>query len=170
MLQLNSTSGRAIFASTENLLPAILILLGLGLSAAAALLWQYNLEDHAEVEFQRVTLQVSNEIEARFHQAIYGLNVLKSLYATNPKLSVLSFARFWLCCRRTGRCCARCQSAALLGLLYAPVVITELLEGVNTVAIVPSTAQHSTASNNILKYEKFTSPSFKSYRRRTNEK
>ena len=72
-------------------LPAILFLLCLALSGAAALLRQSNIDRDAETKFQLSTLRLSNEINRRFGVPIYGLNGLKSMYAAHPTVKRAEF-------------------------------------------------------------------------------
>ena len=85
-----SSKSRSFWRS-EIMLPAALFLLGLGLAAAAALLWQDDLTDHAGIEFELSTQRVSTEVEQRFRKPIYGLNGLKSVYATHHKVKRANF-------------------------------------------------------------------------------
>ena len=72
-------------------LPAIVFLLGLALSGAAALVRQIDIDRDAENEFQLSTLRLSNEINRRFGVPIYGLNGLKSIYAAHPTVKRAEF-------------------------------------------------------------------------------
>ena len=72
-------------------LPAVIFLLGLTLAAAGALIRQHFVSTEAEVDFQRTALQVSSEINQRFQRPILGLNGLKSVYATHPKVKRAEF-------------------------------------------------------------------------------
>ena len=90
MPQSSLTPGPSFWHS-KTTLPAVVLLLGLVLSTAAALVWNNDISKHAETEFQRGTLRVSAEISQRFNRPIYGLNGLKGVYAIHPKVKRADF-------------------------------------------------------------------------------
>ncbi len=79
------------FWHRDTRLPVIVLLLGLALAAAAALVQQNEINKDADVEFQRSALRVSTEISQRFNRSIYGLKGLKSVYAAHPKVKRAEF-------------------------------------------------------------------------------
>ena len=85
MLQPSSTFSPSSWRSAPTL-PAIVFLLCLALSVAAAWDKKTKINTAAEVQFQRSTLRVVTEIDARLGQSIDGLNGLKAVYATRQKV------------------------------------------------------------------------------------
>jgi PAS domain S-box-containing protein len=81
----------SLFSRRENWLPAMVFLLGLGLTGVAALWWKTQIHQNAEAEFQRGTLRVSNEIRLRFAHPNNGLQGLRSVYAVSHKLKSKEF-------------------------------------------------------------------------------
>ena len=90
MHQALSTSAPATWHS-HPLLPAVVLLLGLALSAGVALKAQDAVQQGAEAEFQRDTLRIANEVNRLIQKPISGLNGFKSLYAARPTLKRAEF-------------------------------------------------------------------------------
>ena len=79
---------------TGTFLPAVVLLMGLLFSGAAAL-WQHRtIGDRAQAEFERLSNSTAAEIASRFHKAIYGLNGAKGLYAASRSVDRAEFRAY----------------------------------------------------------------------------
>ena len=67
-------------------LPLLVLLLGLGLSAAVGLWQRHAIEAEAEAEFLRNVERTAGEVERRFKQPVYGLKGLRGAYASSQAL------------------------------------------------------------------------------------
>lgn len=81
-------------AKAETTLAALVLVLGLGLSGAAAV-WLGRAIDHeAQREFQRVAERVGAEVERRFQQPVFGLSGARGLYAASKSVERLEFRSY----------------------------------------------------------------------------
>ena len=69
-------------------------LLGLGLAAGSALMWQAAIDQDAEVQFGRSVERVAEDIERRFRQPVYGLNGARGLYAAAKQVNRAAFRSY----------------------------------------------------------------------------
>ena len=79
---------------TGTLLSAIVLLLGLSLSGAAAWWWQKDINRDAETSFLRLVERVSEDVSERFSKPVYGLKGVRALYATNHTTKRATFRDF----------------------------------------------------------------------------
>ena len=76
-------------------LSSLVLLLGLGLSAAGGLWQRHVIEAEAEAEFLRNVERTASEVQYRFAKPVYGLKGLRGAYASNQGLrEQLSRAEF----------------------------------------------------------------------------
>ncbi|KEY60712.1 CHASE domain-containing protein [Serratia sp. DD3] len=77
-----------------NLLPLMLFIVGVALSAVGT--WQIyrEIEDHAKIEFKNDVERVSGELVRRFLQTVNGLNGARGVYATNNHLTRAQFRAY----------------------------------------------------------------------------
>ena len=78
----------------STVLPAVVLLMGLTVSGAAAL-WQHrNISNDAHEEFQRLSSRTAAEVVARFNKAIYALNGARGLYAASHSVDRAEFRAY----------------------------------------------------------------------------
>jgi PAS domain S-box-containing protein len=75
-------------------LPLAVLLLGIGLSAAAAWWLVGQIHAKAEADFQRSSERLSNELLRRFQLPIYGLKGARGLYAADPSVERAEFKAY----------------------------------------------------------------------------
>ncbi len=69
-------------------------IVGLGIAAGCAYLWQKEINYDAEVQFQRGVERVIDDIERRFRQPVYGLNGAGGLYAASGSVNRAAFRAY----------------------------------------------------------------------------
>ena len=79
---------------TRAILPALVFLSGLTVTAAIGA-WLYRgISEGALTEFQRMSTRTASEIEARFRKSIYGLNGARGLYAASRTVERAEFRAY----------------------------------------------------------------------------
>jgi PAS domain S-box-containing protein len=73
---------------------AAVFLVGLCLAAGGAMWWQSQIDEDAEVQFQRSVERVMFDIDRRFRQPVYGLNGARGVYAASGRVPRAAFRAY----------------------------------------------------------------------------
>jgi two-component system, sensor histidine kinase and response regulator len=76
------------------LLPVAVLLVGLAATAVGTTWLHMRTQGEAQIEFQRIVAQDSNEVSERFRKPVYGLNGARGVYATHPQVRRDTFLRY----------------------------------------------------------------------------
>lgn len=78
----------------QKYLPALVLILGIGLSAASSIWLYHDIHSRAEVRFGLLAKNVANDISDHFHRSGYGLLGARGMYAAAPNAGPEEFRAY----------------------------------------------------------------------------